>query len=157
MQKIYIPFGAVLGIAFLYLFKMLLAPAAAAVPTLSGDYALEVTVICQSTTTFPGQVLTKLADANYNPATGMVTVNGWETSGSLNVLSGGTVGMTTTTISYTSPYSNDATTLTAAGVTWNIEYGPVTGSNVAKGYMTNGLADVGGVPMCNGYATALQK
>lgn len=133
------------------------APAAAAVPTLSGDYALEVTVICQSTTTFPGQVLTKLADANYNPATGMVTVNGWETSGSLNVLSGGTVGMTTTTISYTSPYSNDATTLTAAGVTWNIEYGPVTGSNVAKGYMTNGLADVGGVPMCNGYATALQK
>jgi len=132
----------------------LAAPAIGA-PALSGHYALNVSVLCQSTTTFPGMVVTKLADANYDPVAGTVTVNGIQTSGKLTGAGG--AGMNVTAISYTSPYSNSDTTLTAAGVTWSIQYGAVDGAGVAQSYLTNGLVNVGAAPLCNGWATALHK
>lgn len=151
--------GFLLAAPLLVLFAMPVK----ATPTLSGDYALNVTVTCQATPSFPsGEIYTKLMDANYTPSggdplSGTVSVTGQEIYGPL--IASSDVGVTVATLSpYSGAYSNTDTTLAATGVTWNIQYAAIGTGGIAKSYFTSGTYTISGVgPICNGWGIGVHK
>lgn len=129
-----------------------------AVPKLMGNYILTVNIICQATPSFPaGAVATRFLTVGYNSDTGMARIEGTQVQGYLIVPSGKKAGFTSLPVSTTSPFSNTATTLTASGVTWKIQYGKVDEHGIAQSYQTTGLYYLTDTIPCTGTTVALRQ
>jgi len=129
-----------------------------AAPKLMGNYILTVNIICQATPSFPtGAVATRFLTVNYNSDTGMARIDGTQVQGYLIVPAGKKTGFLSIPVSTTSPFSNTATTLTASGVTWSIQYGKVDEYGIAQSYQTTGLYYLTDTIPCTGTATALRQ
>lgn len=100
--------------------------------------------------------MNRLLIAKFNSTQHIITVTGVTTYGSLVVPESSAGGMSQVPISYSSPYANTATTLTADYVTVNVVYGPVTLSNVAQSYLSSGPISEDGLN-CLETATALRQ
>lgn len=131
---------------------------APAVPKLMGNYILTVNITCQATPSFPaGAVATRFLTVNYNSDTGVARIEGTQIQGYLIVPAGKKAGFSSIKVSTTSPFSNTATTLTASGVTWQIQYGKVDERGVAESYQTTGLYYLTDTIPCTGTAVALRQ
>lgn len=126
---------------------LLTAPAFAAVPAISGKYALGASGTCQAIQS--GSVVGLIESlnelANFDSTTGMVKFTGTGIFGDLVVWTNGTSGYETKTINQTQTYSNTATTVTVNGITYNIVYGPVK-NGIAQSAIYNGF-DANGCPV----------
>lgn len=119
-------------------------------PQLSGKYAFNFNITCQVENGVPfGLIETKVVIAKFNPSSGMVSMNGAQTSGELVVGDGGSPGTTTVPISVTEAYSTTDTTLVLQGVTYGAAFGPVSGG-VAQSVLISGAPDNGCVLVGNG-------
>jgi hypothetical protein len=121
------------------------------VPTLSGSYALNYTEICQGylSGTNPGSVTVESVTATFAPHT--LTIAGTKTSGDLVIpkgLVGGTFFQNPVSKSY--KYSNDITTLTLGGTTFNIVYGPIS-NRVAQSFVFSGASNAGCAVSATGF------
>jgi hypothetical protein len=136
---------------------LLISPvSAASVPILSGIYSISVTATCQATENSPGAIMNRLLTANFKNSKHIITVTGVTTYGSLVVPEGSAGGISQAAISYSSPFANTATTLTADHATVNVVYGPITQSNVALSYLSSGPVIEDGLS-CVETATALRQ
>jgi hypothetical protein len=121
------------------------------VPTLSGAYAVSYTEICQGNLsgTSPGSVSVESVTATFAPHT--LTIAGTKTSGDLVIpkgLAGGTFFQNPVSKSY--KYSNDMTTLTMGGATFNIVYGTVF-NRVAQSFVFSGPSNAGCAVSATGF------
>jgi len=121
------------------------------IPTLSGSYAVNYTEICQGylSGSSTGSVSVQSVTATFAPQ--MVTIIGTKTSGDLVIpkgLVGGTFFQNPVSKSY--KFSNDATTLTFGGTTFNIVYGTVL-NRVAQSFVFSGASNAGCAVSATGF------
>ncbi len=125
-------------------YSLMLAPASAAnVPALSGSYATSLNEVCQANLNNnevnTGETHSETAIVIFNSNTGTVMLNGTDTSGALVVMGGTPVGYSQSPISGSGAYTNTATTVTLAGQTFNVAYGPVK-KGIAQSLTFSGIA-----------------
>jgi len=121
------------------------------IPTLSGAYAVSYTEICQGylSGSSTGSVTVESVTATFTAHT--LAIAGTKTAGDLVIpkgLVGGTFFQNPVSKSY--QYSNDATTLTLAGATFNIVYGAVS-NRVAQSFVFSGASNAGCAVSATGF------
>ena len=115
----------------------------AAVPKISGNYALNFTEMCQAVeggTT--GFINNYLVVGDFNDTNMTVQITGTKTAGALVVWNGGTAGLVQSPDSGSTSYSNTATTITVDGTIYNVVYGP-SKKGVAQSAQWSGIGPDG--------------
>ena len=119
---------------------LLCAPvtASAAVPLISGNYAYSNSEICQAPSPAGGGAIRSAWEvADFDHATGKVQFTGDGISGAL-VVPSGPGGLTESHLSGPVSYSNTATTITIAGGTFDVVYGPVA-NGIVQSFVYGGI------------------
>src|SRR5579871_171576 len=95
--------------------------ALAAVPTFSGKYSYAIQILCEASKSYGGQYEHDIGTGTFDSGTQRLTVKGLKDTGDITV----GAGFSESTVKSTTAYSNDATTITFFGVTYNVVYSVV--------------------------------
>lgn len=124
---------------------LMATPAVArSVPALAGNYATNYNQTCQAvqSTADPGSTYQAVFLSTFDSVAGTVHEEGSAVSGGLVVWTGGVSGMTISTISKDSSYSNTGNTVTFDGVIYSVFYGPVK-KGIARSLVLIGIPAAG--------------
>jgi surface antigen len=133
---------------------LIITPAWATTPKISGKYVVNYNEICQQNDpdiqfASQGQTNTETLLANFNSTSGTVKLSGSVTYGPLV---GSYVALATTPMSENTTYSNTATTVTIGSTTFNVLYGPLK-NGIAQSAVFSGVSS----GLCAASATAIHQ